>query len=105
MSSWDYRILIGKGWEIYFSVRFCCDRHEEDEDLPIIFGRPFPSTTHALVGILESNLTLRVEDEEITFGVNNKTRHKQAMSEVLCVNDIANVAENKEEVEDVNERE
>lgn len=27
------------------------------------------------------------------------------MSEVLCVNDIANVAENKEEVEDVNERE
>lgn len=42
---------------------------KEDEEVAIIIVRPSLSTARALVDIRDSKLTLRVDDEEITFRV------------------------------------
>lgn len=88
-----------------FPVDFVVLDMKKGVDLPIILGIPFLSTASALVDIHDSKLKLRVEDEEVTFGVKQKANHKQYMDEVLCVNGSNDVVENKEEAEDVNELE
>lgn len=95
-------VMVGK---FVFSVDFSVLDMKEGKDIPIILGIPFLSTTRAPVGINDSKHTLRMEDKEITFGVNQRARHQQSMNEVLCVNDLVGVTENKEEVEGFNELE
>lgn len=42
---------------------------EEDEDIPVIMGKPFLTTSGALIDVLEWKITLRVENEEVIFDV------------------------------------
>lgn len=42
---------------------------EEDEDVPIILGRPFLNTCDALIDVRQGKLTLRLGDEEVIFRV------------------------------------
>lgn len=63
----DLLVKVGK---FIFLVDFVVLDMKEDEYTPIILGRPFLSTKRPLVGIHDSNFTLRVEDEEITFEMN-----------------------------------
>lgn len=65
----DLLVKVGK---FVFTVDFVVLDMKEDEDLPIILGRPFLRTARALIDIHDSKITLRVEDEEVTFGVNQK---------------------------------
>ncbi|KAI4354065.1 hypothetical protein L6164_002965 [Bauhinia variegata] len=39
---------------------------EEDQEIPIILGRPFLATGKAMIDVQKGNLTLRVQDEEIS---------------------------------------
>ncbi|XP_073049483.1 uncharacterized protein [Primulina eburnea] len=48
---------------------------EEDEEMPLILGRPFLATGKALIDVQEGKLRLRVGDEEITFDVFNALKH------------------------------
>ncbi|KAL4566663.1 hypothetical protein LXL04_030783 [Taraxacum kok-saghyz] len=47
---------------------------DPDDEVPIVLGRSFLSTARALVDIQEAKLTLRVEDEEVTFGIDQVSR-------------------------------
>ena len=42
---------------------------EEDENIPIILGRPFLATGRALIDVQKGELKLRVQKEDVTFNV------------------------------------
>ncbi|XP_023761616.1 uncharacterized protein LOC111910055 [Lactuca sativa] len=67
--------LVVKLGKIIFPVDFVVLDMKEDDGLPIILGRPFLSTTRALVDIHDSKPTLQVEDKEITFEMNQRVIH------------------------------
>lgn len=43
--------------------------NEEDKETPVILGRPFLATSRVLIYVLEGKVTMRIEDEEVTFDV------------------------------------
>ncbi|GJV23300.1 hypothetical protein Tco_1375995 [Tanacetum coccineum] len=45
--------------------------------VPLILGRPFVRTAHALVDVHDENLTLRVDDEELVFNVESTSKYPQ----------------------------
>ncbi|CAH1433983.1 unnamed protein product [Lactuca virosa] len=52
------------------------------EEHPIILGRPFLSTARELVDIHDSRLTLRVENDSITFEMSPKVNHEEPIDKV-----------------------
>ena len=42
---------------------------EEDQEVPLILGRPFFSTRRALIDVQKGELTLRVNKEEVIFNI------------------------------------
>ncbi|KAI4323847.1 hypothetical protein L6164_023422 [Bauhinia variegata] len=48
---------------------------EENQEIPIIWGRPFLATRRALIDVQKGNLTLRVQDEEVTFNILKVIKH------------------------------
>ena len=56
---------------------------KEDKDVPVILGHPFLNTEQTLVDIHESKLTLRVGDDEMTFGVEDGFKREYAQNEVF----------------------
>ena len=42
---------------------------EEDADVPIILGRPFLATGRTIIDVQKGELTMRVQDQEVTFNV------------------------------------
>ncbi|XP_023749155.1 uncharacterized protein LOC111897421 [Lactuca sativa] len=62
----DILVKIGK---FVFPIDFVILDMKEDANVPIILGRPLINTSRALVDIRESKITLRVGDDEVTFGI------------------------------------
>lgn len=54
---------------------------KEDEELPIFLGRQFLSIARALVDIYDSKLTVRVEDDAITFEMLAKVNYEERNDE------------------------
>ncbi|XP_062119240.1 uncharacterized protein LOC133832988 [Humulus lupulus] len=52
-----------------FPIDFIVLDMEEDENVPIILGRPFLATGQALIDVQKGELTLRVQGEEVVFNV------------------------------------
>ncbi|KAI3752924.1 hypothetical protein L2E82_24966 [Cichorium intybus] len=69
--------LLVKVDKFVFPVDFVVLDMEEDEQVPIILGRPFLNTARALVDIHESKLTLRVGSDAITFGIDQSMKHSK----------------------------
>ena len=42
---------------------------EEDQEVPLILGRPFLATKRALIDVQKGELTLRVNKEEVMFNI------------------------------------
>ena len=42
---------------------------EEDQEVPLILGRPFLATGRALIDVQNGELTLRVNKEEVMFNI------------------------------------
>ncbi|XP_060968766.1 uncharacterized protein LOC115696762 [Cannabis sativa] len=62
----DVLVKVGK---FIFPADFLILDMEEDENIPIIFGRPFLATGRALIDVQKGELKLRVQKEEETFKV------------------------------------
>nr|GEW05696.1 reverse transcriptase domain-containing protein [Tanacetum cinerariifolium] len=62
-------------------------------DVPLILGRSFLRTGHALIDVYGEEITLRVNDEAVTFNLNQTTRYSYTYDD-LSVNriDIIDVA-------------
>src|SRR5664279_1505777 len=58
----DVPVLVGK---FYVPVDFVVMEMEEDNDIPIILGRPFLKTTRTLIDVETGTLTLRIGDEKV----------------------------------------
>ncbi|GJZ77299.1 reverse transcriptase domain-containing protein [Tanacetum coccineum] len=62
----DVFVKVGK---FHFSADFVVVDHDVDPWVPLILGRPFLRTERALIDVHGEELTLRVDDEAITFNV------------------------------------
>ena len=60
-----------------FPVDFVVLDMEEDQEIPIILGRPFLATGRALIDVHSGNLTLRVNEEKAIFNILNPKRSRQ----------------------------
>ncbi|GKE32171.1 reverse transcriptase domain-containing protein [Tanacetum coccineum] len=68
----DVFVKVGK---FYFPADFVVVDYDVDPRVPLIFGRPFLRTARALVDVYGEELTLRVDDEAITFKVGQTSRY------------------------------
>jgi len=48
---------------------------EEDEELPLILGRPFLATGRTIIDVQQGKLTLRLNEEEVVFKVFDSLKH------------------------------
>ncbi|GJU65568.1 reverse transcriptase domain-containing protein, partial [Tanacetum coccineum] len=74
----DVFVRVGK---FTFPADFVVVDYEVDPRVPLILGRPFLRTTHALVDVHGEKLTLRVGDEELVFNVESASKHPQKHSD------------------------
>nr|GEW05515.1 reverse transcriptase domain-containing protein [Tanacetum cinerariifolium] len=60
---------------------------EADTQVPLIIGRSFLRTAHALIDVYGEEITLRVNDEAVTFNLNQTTRYSSTYDD-MSVNRI-----------------
>ncbi|GJY97219.1 reverse transcriptase domain-containing protein [Tanacetum coccineum] len=74
--------------KFYFPINFVVVDYDVDPRVPLILGRPFLRTTKALIDVYGEELTLRVDDEAITFKVEQTLRYFHSYETVNQVNVI-----------------
>lgn len=60
--------------KLIFPADFVVLDMEEDDDVPIILGRPFLATGRASIDVAEGKLSLRVGDDEVSFNMFNSPK-------------------------------
>nr|GEZ91923.1 reverse transcriptase domain-containing protein [Tanacetum cinerariifolium] len=80
----DVFVKVGK---FYFPTDFVVVDFEADPRVPLILGRSFLRTGHALIDVYGEEITLRVNDEAVTFNLNQTTRYSSTYDD-LSVNQI-----------------
>ena len=68
-----------------FPVDFVVLDYEADKEVPIILGRPFLATGKTLIDVHKGKLTMRVDDEQVTFDVLNAMRFPDEIEECSAV--------------------
>ncbi|GKD49312.1 reverse transcriptase domain-containing protein [Tanacetum coccineum] len=68
----DVFVKVGK---FHFRADFVVVDYDVDPRIPLIIGRPFLRTAQALIDVHGEELTLRVNDEAITFNVGHTSRY------------------------------
>ncbi|GJZ26085.1 reverse transcriptase domain-containing protein [Tanacetum coccineum] len=68
----DVFVQVGK---FTFPADFVVVNYDVDPRVPLILGRPFLRTAHALVDVHEEELTLRVGDEKLVFNVESTSKY------------------------------
>ena len=63
-----------------FPVDFVILEMPEDEEIPLILGRPFLETGRCLIDIEEGTMTINVYDEELKIDVRNTMKYKDDMA-------------------------
>nr|GFA24198.1 reverse transcriptase domain-containing protein [Tanacetum cinerariifolium] len=86
----DVFVKVGK---FYFPTDFVVVDFEADHRVPLILGRSFLRTARALIDVYGEEITLRVNDEAVTFNLNQTMRYSSTYDD-LSVNriDIIDVA-------------
>nr|GEX15827.1 reverse transcriptase domain-containing protein [Tanacetum cinerariifolium] len=86
----DVFVKVGK---FYFSTDFVVVDCEADPRVPLILGRPILRTDRALIDVYGEEITLRVNDEAVTFNRNQTTRYSSTFDDLLVNRiDIIDVA-------------
>ncbi|GJW12661.1 reverse transcriptase domain-containing protein [Tanacetum coccineum] len=85
----DVFVKVGK---LHFPVDFVVVDYVVDLRVPLILGRPFLRTARDLIDVYSEELTLRVDDEAITFKVGQTSRY--SYNDVVLINriDVIDVA-------------
>nr|GEW13582.1 reverse transcriptase domain-containing protein [Tanacetum cinerariifolium] len=84
-------------WEnFYFPTNFVVVDFEAGPHVPLILGRSFLRTGHALINVYREEITLRVNDEAVTFNLNQTTRYSSTYDD-MSVNRIDFIDVAKEE--------
>ena len=62
--------------ELVFPADFVILDMAEDEDMPLILGRPFLETGHALIDVEMGELMLRLHNEQVVFNIFEAMKHR-----------------------------
>ncbi|GJY50945.1 reverse transcriptase domain-containing protein [Tanacetum coccineum] len=81
----DVFVKVGK---FYFPANFVVVDYDVDPRVPLILRRPFLRTARALIDVYGKELTLRVDDEAITFKVRQTSRDSRSYETINQVNVI-----------------
>ncbi|XP_050916072.1 uncharacterized protein LOC127131181 [Lathyrus oleraceus] len=76
-----------------FPVDFVILEMPEDEEIPIILGRPFLETGRCLIDIEEGTMTLKVYDEELKIDVRNTMKYKDEVATSQHIETIDQICE------------
>ncbi|KAL5570461.1 hypothetical protein UlMin_027036 [Ulmus minor] len=68
-----------------FPVDFIILDYEADLEVPIILGRPFLATGRTLIDVQKGELTMRVQDEHVTFNVFQSMKFPSDMEECSVI--------------------
>ena len=71
-----------------FPVDFVVLDMEEDQQVPLILGRPFLATARALIDVHKGNLILRINDEQVTFNVYKDSQFTSRDNTCFSINAI-----------------
>ncbi|XP_021996223.1 uncharacterized protein LOC110893421 [Helianthus annuus] len=71
-----------------FPVDFVILDMDEDSRVPLILGRPFLNTARTIVDVAAGQITLRVNDEHVTFDIKRSMQHPQSQDDALYYVDI-----------------
>ncbi|GJW44497.1 reverse transcriptase domain-containing protein [Tanacetum coccineum] len=85
----DVFVKVGK---FHFPADFIVVDYIVDPRVPLILGRPFLRTARALIDVYGEELTLRVDDEAITFKVGQTLRYSYNNSESVNRIDVIDVS-------------
>nr|GEV23717.1 reverse transcriptase domain-containing protein [Tanacetum cinerariifolium] len=80
----DVLVKVGK---FHFPTDFVVVDFEADPRVPLILGRSFLRTGHALIDVYGEEITLQVNDEVVTFNISQTTRYSSTYDN-LSVNQI-----------------
>ncbi|HYP43259.1 MAG TPA: reverse transcriptase family protein [Candidatus Nitrosocosmicus sp.] len=61
--------------QFIFPVDFIVLDMEEDKEIPIILGRPFLATGKAMIDVQKGELTMRVNDQTVTFNISRSMKY------------------------------
>nr|GEX62851.1 reverse transcriptase domain-containing protein [Tanacetum cinerariifolium] len=79
-----------------FPTNFVVVDFEADPRVPLILGRSFLRNGRALIDVYREEITLRVNDEAVTFNLNQTTRYSSTYDDLLVNRiDIVDVAREK----------
>nr|GEW96818.1 hypothetical protein [Tanacetum cinerariifolium] len=81
----DVFVKVGK---FHFPTDFVVIDYVVDPRVPLILGRPFLSTGRALIDVYGEELTLRVDDEAITFKVGQTSKYSYCDADDFILEDI-----------------
>nr|GEU33232.1 reverse transcriptase domain-containing protein [Tanacetum cinerariifolium] len=85
----DVFVKVGK---FYFPTDVVVVDYVVDPRVPLILGRPFLRTGRALIDVYDEELTLRVDDEAITFKVGQTSKYSYNDAESINRIDVIDVA-------------
>nr|GEV84733.1 reverse transcriptase domain-containing protein [Tanacetum cinerariifolium] len=85
----DVFVKVGK---FYFPIDFVVVDYVVDPRVPLVLGRPFLRTGRALIDVYGEELTLRVDDEAITFKVGQTLKYSYNDAEPINRIDVIDVA-------------
>ncbi|GJZ10418.1 reverse transcriptase domain-containing protein [Tanacetum coccineum] len=86
----ELTLTLGK---FYFLSDFVVVDYEVNPRVPLILGRPFLTTAQALIDLHSEEITLRVNDEAITFKVGHTSRYSRTYyNETVHQVNVINVA-------------
>ncbi|KAM6543736.1 hypothetical protein CsatB_008183 [Cannabis sativa] len=78
-----------------FPADFIILDYEADRDVPIILGRPFLATGRTLIDVQNGELTMRVNDQKVTFNVFNAMRFPDEIEECSRISVIDSIVAEK----------
>ena len=71
-----------------FSVDFVILHMDEDSKVPLILRRPFLNTVRTIFDVAAGQITLRVNDEHVTFDIKRSMQHPASQDDTLYYVDI-----------------
>lgn len=82
-----------------FPVDFVVLEMEEDDDIPLILGRPFLQTGRCLIDLEDDTLTLKVDDEVVKLNVLKAMKHPKEKEECYRVDMLNYIVKEKLQTE------
>ncbi|XP_062099158.1 uncharacterized protein LOC133805072 [Humulus lupulus] len=91
--------VLVKVYKFIFLVDFIILGYDEDREVPISLGRPFLATGRTLIDVERGELTMRAQDEQVTFKVLNPIRSPDELGECLAIGIINSSMDEKSQLQ------